>query len=238
MLAHKSKLQLKKRLEQSGWFIRRVAGLPLGVSLYKDLEHYGVSELRFILDIGAHVGESSMDFSIRHPEAKIIAFEPVKANFDRLLMNIRGFNSIQCINAAVGDEEGWASISLDRSNSQAHSLAWPSAAASDTEMVSVTTVDKFLERALDHCDFIKIDVEGYELRVLQGAKNILKSSVKALLIEATINPDDMRHTQLSSLQAFLTPLGFRLVGIYDQHCYNTPPQLMFFNALFLAGSKT
>ena len=147
------------------------------------------------------------------------------------------FNAIECINEALGDRPGVLQITLNAANTQAHSLKRLPCEAEKTETVTVTTVDAFLDLREAHPDFIKIDVEGYELQVLEGASNTLRSGfVRAMLIEATLILQDTTHTQLEMLRAFLTPIGFHLVGIYDQHVYMTPKQLMFFNALFLCDS--
>jgi hypothetical protein len=69
--------------------------------------------------------------------------------------------------------------------------------------------------------------------VIAGARATLRKSPKALLIEATVNPANERHTQLSDLMADLAPYDFRLVAIHDQSLWETTEQLEFFNALFI-----
>jgi hypothetical protein len=92
---------LKKRLESAGLYVRKSAGLPVGLDVFRDLERWETAPT-IILDIGAHMGESCKSFSTKFPSVKIFAFEPVAANFQRLKVNTSNLFSVECINAGVG----------------------------------------------------------------------------------------------------------------------------------------
>lgn len=80
---------------------------------------------------------------------------------------------------------------------------------------------------------MKIDVEGVEIRVLQGAKRLLGTkSIRLILSEFTLNSGDTQHTQLDDLKSFLEPFGFCLVGFYDQVIWDSPTRLGYANVLF------
>jgi FkbM family methyltransferase len=75
-------------------------------------------------------------------------------------------------------------------------------------------LDSFAEEnGLDYIDFIKLDVEGSELDVLQGAINFLKSSVLGLSIEVLFHSCIRNQPTFSEIDIFLNSLGFRLFDL-------------------------
>lgn len=83
---------------------------------------------------------------------------------------------------------------------------------------------------------MKIDTEGFEIQVLEGAKNKLENGkVKFVLAEATLQEDDNEHTNLNNMIDYLKPYNFKLVAIYDQVIWRSPSRLSYFNALFASS---
>ena len=221
------KAALKRRIQESGWYIRKTAGLPVGVDLFGDLRRFGIHP-KCVLDIGAHHGQSAIRYAEEFPDARVFAFEPASSNFKRLMNATTDYPSIIQIRAAIGDRQGRAEIRLHPDNSEAHSLARHS--GEQIEGVDVTTVDAFCASQSIRPDFIKIDTEGYELQVLKGSKRTLPF-IKAILIEATLSSTNSWHIQISELVAALPTFG--LAAIYDQCQWQTTGKLEFFNALFV-----
>lgn len=224
------KTTLKRRIQDSGWYVRKTDGLAVGVDLFRDLKKFGICP-KCILDIGAHHGDVALSYANGFPGSSVVAFEPVESNFLELKKATAHNGNIVVVNAAVGDQPGRLAIRLHSETSQGHSVV--PVADDQTESVEAITIDGFCAERGFAPDFIKIDVEGYERRVISGARQTLKKSPKALLVEATVNPANTRHTQLSDLIADLAPYGFRLVAIHDQSLWETTGQLEFFNALFI-----
>ncbi len=230
------KAALKRHLQSTGWYVRKTAGLQSGIDLFNDLRKLGISP-KCILDIGAHHGQTAAAYSGAFPSARVFAFEPVSANFRRLAETASKNPKIRPVHAAVGDQPGKASIRLCPDNSQAHSFIW--APGDQTECVELITIDNFCLAQKQHPNFMKIDVEGFELKVLAGAKRTLADeSLAAVVVEATLDPDNRSHTQLPDLDAALKPHGFRLVAIYDQCLWQETATLAFFNVLFLRQRTT
>src|SRR4029077_11336648 len=193
----------------------------------------GLKRPKVIMDVGAHFGESALEYTSRFPAAKIFAFEPEAKNFQSLVSNVAGFSQISCVKAAMGDRAGRAPI-YGSSNSQAYSLK-SRPKLGYLEEVDVTTIDRFLfEKHLESVDFLKVDTEGHEMEVLEGAKNSLASGkIAVIFTEATLDAHDEEHTQLWDIQAFLDGRGFKLTSVYDQCIFPGPNRLGFFNALFV-----
>jgi FkbM family methyltransferase len=234
----KAKNWLKLYLESKGWYVERLAGCAIGTNLFYDLQsrlEFGPASIVF--DIGAHQGESAIVYAKRFPNAKIFSFEPVQETFKQLTNNIRlsKLAQVECVRSALGDRVEVAKIVL-QGDTQLNSLCFR---ASDMESkgvedVPVITVDRFVaERGIKRIDFMKIDTEGQEMAVLKGARNTLSAgNIRALFLEATLEPSDRLHTNLIEIRDYLFPLGFMLIALYDQHIFPHPTRLGFLNVLF------
>jgi FkbM family methyltransferase len=148
------------------------------------LSHY-ISDSKFILDIGAHVGSHSVIYKKLNPDAIVFAFEPQKQLYKLLTFNIANNNldGVYSYNCAISNYVGRANMmpySSDGSNSgeqiqyggdRVFNLAGLSLGAGG-ESVQVVSIDSL---KFTGCDFIKIDVEGYEPHVLVGALATISS---------------------------------------------------------------
>lgn len=142
---------------------------------------------KVILDIGANIGAISVLMAILYPDAKIFAFEPVKENFNILLMNIAEYNNIVAFNFALGDRNEKRHIlqSSDALNHGGHSFnaqgCNPLALA---ESVDVKNINEVIEGiGLENIDLIKIDCEGSEAEILMGLDDAKLEKVGMILGE-------------------------------------------------------
>ena len=78
------------------------------------------------------------------------------------------------------------------------------------------TIDSYIQKnKITRIDLLKIDVEGYELEVLDGAKDALASgSIKAILADATLT-ENTQHTFFNDLWDYLRSKNFSFFGLYD-----------------------
>jgi FkbM family methyltransferase len=141
------------------------------------------------LDVGANVGIFSLVASKAAPLGKIFAFEPARKTFDRLSRNIwlNHARNVLPVRSALGGSSGQATLNLNVSGKDGlNTLGNPSHPDSEpagTELVPITTVDEFLAtNSVRHIDVMKIDAEGAELSIFQGAKNLLQRSDAPLIL--------------------------------------------------------
>lgn len=142
--------------------------------------------------------------------------------------------NVTCHRLALGDRPGRSEIVLQE-DSQTHTLKrQANGSTGPTTSIDVTTLDAFLgDTLIEHIDLLKLDVEGYELKVLSGARATLsKHPPRFLLLEATLDPADDVHSPLIDIVAFLNTYRYRLLSIYDQVIWSRPHRLAYFNALF------
>jgi len=124
-----------------------------------------------VIDVGAYCGETSIWYSKKMEESGIIyAFEPVKVNFNNLVINIEN-NALNKVihpyNLALGNKEGEIKFFENGDESRVSEN-------SQGQYVSMTKLDKFIkENNIAKVDYIKIDTEGYDLEVIKGARNCI-----------------------------------------------------------------
>ena len=126
------------------------------------------------LDIGANVGLWGRDLVDNF--AKVIAFEPVAVFRECLEKNVIG-NNFFISPVALGDQDTVATMIITEGNS-GHSHLDPNTIGSGN-----VTVVKLDNLNIDNVDYIKIDCEGYEYRVLQGAEQTVKRWRPIIVVE-------------------------------------------------------
>lgn len=128
-----------------------------------------------ILDIGAHIGLFSAFFSKKlNDTGKVICFEPTPTTFQILKSTVKlnALNNCTAVNAAIADKSGVLTFNLtskDGEGSNANSLVQTEKSVNSTE-VKVFSIDDYRRQEKLKINILKIDVEGYELNALIGAK--------------------------------------------------------------------
>jgi FkbM family methyltransferase len=171
--------------------------LPRDSALSRELLMFGVyerGEVRIfhqmvklgmtVLDLGANIGYFTLlAAKLVGPTGRVFAFEPDPTNFSLLQKNVsmNGYENVTVVDKAVSDQGGRAELFLS-SDSWGHSLFSVHRNAGSVQ-VQVTSIDEFLSKDV-MVDFVKMDVEGAELRALRGMRRILSNgTVKAMVIE-------------------------------------------------------
>lgn len=146
------------------------------LDLEKLTEKYSM-DVRGVLHIGAHYGlENKVYEKLKYPNRMF--FEPSKRAFEILKSNVKGHT---LHNVALGPDTGEMELYIETANQgQSSSLLkpllhlqqYPSITFNSKEIVIVETLDRMVEFKQDY-NFINMDVQGYELEVLKGARETL-----------------------------------------------------------------
>ena len=150
-----------------------------------------------VADAGANIGLFSL-YACARGAGKVYAFEPVKETYDMLKNNIaasRMEKVILAVNAALGARRGFAKIKCNTRGEGSAMIVGGNAGVN--RGVHYRTVRRVKMLALDDVirptvDFIKIDVEGYEGRVLLGAAKLIKAHKPILSFSAYHRPADRK----------------------------------------------
>ena len=80
--------------------------------------------------------------------------------------------------------------------------------------IPMETIDSYMiDEGVANIDLLKIDAEGYELEVLEGAKDALASRrIKAILAECDFDPKDTQHTYFNDLWDYLRSKNFSFLA--------------------------
>ncbi len=127
---------------------------------------HSIDKLQTIVDVGANIGSYSSDVLSINPKASIDCFEPDPRAYKEL-SKIKG---LRLHNVGVGDTEG--TFTLNMGSRTTHSSLMDHGEGVATASVKVITLDT--QALPKKIDLLKIDVEGFEYKVLQGAKETLK----------------------------------------------------------------
>lgn len=144
-----------------------------------------------VFDVGANVGVFSMFAARRWPAARIFSFEPAPEVQRALSLNLGNASGAEIVQKAVTNVVGEASFTVNPDALQTSSLfanavqPFTSLNTTRTIRVPTTTVDTFCkERGISGIDVLKIDVQGAETLVLQGAQSMLHH-VRHVLLEVS-----------------------------------------------------
>ncbi len=198
------------------------------------------NNLKCVVDVGANVGDWSLGIALLTNAPKIIAFEPVPKNFQRLQNKTQTYSQIQCINSAVGAKAGQADMYVEKIHELSSILPLRNELRQVHEITNVSpekvsvplqTLDDALS-AEPEISLLKLDVQGYEPEVLAGAHAVLQRT-KALISEVVYVPYYEGDVQFGTLHNLITSIAsFKLYGITAPHC-SSDRQPMWADAIYI-----
>ena len=153
-----------------------------------------INKSKVFIDVGANMGLVSLGASsLLEGKGFIHAFEPDPINFERLQRNsqLNTFQNLKLNNKGLGDSEGKLMMEEVSSRNKGMNRIVPSVARADNQNyreVAVIKLDDYVrDSGITAIDLIKIDVEGYEQKVIMGADEILRDHMPTLFIELDDN---------------------------------------------------
>lgn len=217
-LDHLARLQFEAALKGFSWYREnsiRLFGHPFApvvertqietwTAFFKVLaeviarDQYGVRSLfhdnSIVIDAGANVGMFSAWAAHLCPNGQVFAFEPATRTYDVLNRNLSPYTNAHAVRSALGESSRRAELIFEHAsvaNIMADSRMRSYAPETPREPTDVTTIDMFVERErIPRVDLIKIDTEGYERNIIQGAKRTIERFSPILTMSAYHLPDD------------------------------------------------
>lgn len=163
-----------------------------------------------IFDVGANVGNWTASALQINPNARIHAFEPVESTYKQLVS--RGFENVVCNQSGMGNDQKTMQI-FTYPDANSHNSLYPrhDKTYGGVEEIRIDTLDHYCaENNINHIDYLKIDTEGSDFYVLQGAKSLLEAhKIKMLQFEYGNNYIDARIF-LKDIFDFIAPLDYSL----------------------------
>tara|TARA_B100000749_G_scaffold207040_1_gene162153 strand:- start:241 stop:936 length:696 start_codon:yes stop_codon:yes gene_type:complete len=193
--------------------------------IFKFLDNLNI---KITFDIGAHKGEFLKSIKQLKKFNKIYAFEPQKKIYNKLQL-LNEDNKIICLNLAISDNSGIKNLKINKKSSTStfseidtgskwykmKSLLLGGNIKTSfiaQEEVNTSTLDDFcLKNKIENIDLLKIDTEGHEKEVLQGASSLLlNKKIKYILIEFHLSKMYQNYST-GYLEEFLAKSNFLLL---------------------------
>jgi FkbM family methyltransferase len=226
---------IRRPIGALGYAVRDVGTGVGGVDLLHDARTLldGV-ESPVLFDVGANLGQTTQAMLEAFRSPQIYAFEPSPQTFASLQRTIAGRTNVRVEPLAMGETRDTLQFHVTRDYSVNDSLLTPtwSAGGSIVE-VGVETVDGYCARQrIDRIGLLKIDAQGYDLKVLKGARRMLEArNVTLYSCEANMTRMYDGQATLLELLIFAREVGYDLVGFYEQTYVKN--RLSYLDALFV-----
>lgn len=236
---------LNRSVSWTGYELGKVPNHP-GRDYFDDIRKLvGVPAILF--DVGANEGQSVTEFMRAFPETQMHSFEPFPEAFHLLEKTAAPFPGVRVNRMAMGEKPGQADLFLN-AKSVTHSLLpatrdsggfWEEAEVLQTQRkvpVPVTTLDHYCqEQKISRIDLLKIDTQGFDLRVLRGGQGLLAAKqIRSIFLELNLVPFYDGQSRPGETLDFPTDLGYRLVGFYNNH-HHQNRFIKWCDALFIVG---
>jgi FkbM family methyltransferase len=173
----------------------------------------------YVVDVGAFIGDHTLPYAEKvGSTGRVIAIEPNLEAYECLLHNSKlTRNEIVCYNFALSDKQSKCSLKKSPNAGASHLRE------DENGEIPTYTLDELVE-GLHRLDFIKVDCEGYEVKMLNGARKCIAEHRPVLYIEVNEGALNRQNTSGAELFKLIESLGYRIVPTgsgpqYDVFCY-------------------
>lgn len=189
------------------------------LNLVRSLTDYGCNPIT-VIDAGANVGQFSRAILQTFRGSHVYGFEPLLGAYNKLIENFREDPRARFTRCALGSEPGSAVLNVNSFSqssslmplSENHKDAFPTAEEVGQESIEVARLDDMVDAAsLDKPILLKIDVQGFELQVLEGA-NATLAHVDYVLVEVGLVPLYVGEPSFRAVMNFLENAGLTFIA--------------------------
>jgi FkbM family methyltransferase len=166
-----------------------------------------------VIDIGAHIGYYTLLFSrLVGPTGHVVAFEPVPKNFEFLSENLKlnSCTNVEPVNRAVLDRREQICIEIPKNDPLPVGVSFANPNIKGDVIVEAVSLDDYLLKRTKRVNFLKVDAEGAEDKVLDGARALIERDHPLIMME--VHHFDGR-LETSSVPSRLVSMGYHLEQI-------------------------
>lgn len=175
-----------------------------------------------VFDIGAAVGDKSIIILESLPTATVYSFEPQQESFRKLKVRTAQYGDrLKAFNVGFFDKNEEVTLHISSYRDSSSILPLDSESEDEDmreinkEIIKVITLDDFVrDNHIERIDFMKIDVEGVEKKVLEGGKTTFANKVDNVFLEI-FDPNDFPY-----FLEFFKKFGFKFVGRYQDYFFS------------------
>jgi FkbM family methyltransferase len=200
--------------------------------------------IQTVIDVGANTGQFARQISQVFPQASLYCFEPLPEPFkalERWALEQNG--RAKAFNFALGENEGTVEMCFHTKHSPSSSLLastdivktyFPLTESQTPMRVKLTTLDNALSSAIPLLKpkiLVKLDVQGYEDRVIRGGSKTL-SLATACVLEVNVDTLYYGQTNFKEVILLFDEMGFYYAGNLEQ-IYGSDGHVIYFDAMFV-----
>lgn len=210
----------------------------------RQLQAHGVT---VVLDVGANLGQYATGLRTAGFTGRIVSFEPLSGPFAVLERSASSDPLWECRRCALGDADGTISINVagnEGASSSAlpmlkrHQDAFPPANYVGTEEVPIHRLDSVASEVLrpGEVAFLKIDVQGFEKQVIEGALATIKDRCEGMQLELSFQPLYEGGMLIREALDVVDSLGFTLSGLQPGFTDPRNGRMLQADGIFFRGS--
>ena len=226
-------MRVKNFLHRFGYDVKRYHSLYDLV-----LKHHSIQT---VLDIGANDGEWSAEMRRLFPRTQVYAFEPLADRYEGLAARFKGDARFRAFNVALGEQN--SETEIERSSfhpsssllhmSDLHKELYPKSKNIKKEKIMLRRLDSFdKEVTLAPDILIKLDVQGFEDKVILGGENIFKQA-KIIICETSFVQLYEGQPLFGDIHEQLGRLGFAYRGNCSEHYSKKTGERIYEDSVFL-----
>jgi FkbM family methyltransferase len=199
-----------------------------------------------VIDIGANIGQFAMKIHAILPNASIFSFEPLEESFKQLQTNLRSVSKFRAFHCALGDSNTteamhrneFAPSSSLLPMTEVHKKAFPFTVHETRETVEVRRLDDVAgDLCLQDNILVKIDVQGYEDKVILGGERLI-ARAKLIVVEVSFQALYERQPLFDEIYRALRSKGFAYIGNLHQLSSPLDGSMLQADAIFLRESSS
>jgi len=204
----------------------------------KLLDVYGVN---VVMDVGANAGQYAKSLRSIGYKGNIISFEPLSSAYDELKENADGDELWEAIHCAIGNGDGKIEINISGNSFSssilkmlpAHEKSAPNSKYIGKEEVEIRKLDSVFGEVCrtDQSIYLKIDTQGFEKSVIEGAENVL-SFIHTIQLEMSLTPLYEDELLFNEMYQLLYQKGYRMVAIEQGFADEKTGQLLQVDGIF------
>lgn len=194
-----------------------------------------------IIDVGAHIGESSKLFRNIFPNAQIYAFEPNPDCYNQLNMKMIGDNRFRSYCVGLGDKTAKGKFNVNHFSPSSSFLKtskygteiYPQISGSIVKTVDIKRLDDFkIKGKKNRSIILKIDVQGFEDKVLLGAKETCKFA-SAIIIETSFVRIYRDQPLFNDINNLMNKQKFTFSGFSEVYINTKSGKILFTDSIFI-----
>lgn len=233
---------LKKIINNLGFELYRYDAQYSPVAQRRKLIKY--HDIDLIIDVGANVGQYAKSLRESGYSGQILSFEPLSSAYQQLLIKSEKDTLWEIApRTAIGNENGEVTINIANNSVSSsvlemldsHSQASPDSVYTSSETVKLSRLDtiaiEYINKYKSSSIFLKIDVQGFESQVLEGAKDIFPL-IKGIQLELSLVPLYKDQVLFEEMLGILKDKGYNLCSVVPGFSDPTTGRMLQLDGIF------